>query len=382
MAPEQALGLEVDGRADLWSFGVVMFEAFSGKKPFEGATDLAIMMAANQGRRARVANVAPHLPPDVAGVIEKLLEPNRDGRFQSAGDVLEALSNHPAPVRGRRVIAAMLQSIGAATAATALAADNAPATTIEPAPSFEDPSSSASSAPSPAASVPPPAVSTPSVPPSPRALDATPLVVPVSPAEPHASMLAATLPVGTRTPSPGRSAAFVFMLAAIAGLLVSIVIVVAQPFASRVPSSVTVDAEPRPLTSVGTAPPPTATMPVAVEPPIARGVLVPDEDELPPVPPETPSGSSTTPRTGAGTRPATPPQRVAASAEIGSLHVTVIPWGDVQIDGTARGRSPVTIDLPAGEHRVRIESESGAVTREVRIEAGRREELEVDLSDG
>ena len=64
------------------------------------------------------------------------------------------------------------------------------------------------------------------------------------------------------------------------------------------------------------------------------------------------------------------------------MHITVIPGGDVQIDGRDVGRSPITVPLPPGPHRVEVESESGSVVREIRIEPGRREELEVDLSEG
>jgi len=347
MAPEQALGLEVDGRADLWSFGVVMFEAFASKKPFEGPTDLAIMMAANQGRRPSLADAAPHVPADVRDVIERLLTPNRDERFQSAGDVLEALSNHPAPVRARKRLAAMLQSIGASRASE----EAAQPTVIETAPSFTD--------------------------------EAPVTTTPVT-TTPATTTPVTTTPV-TRTPvttTPSRSRRWLVALGAAAsvGAVIAIALVVAQSLQPQAPSS------PRQTrtTSTGTSAvvaPPTTTAAAPPAPPIARGVLVPDLDELPPVP-DTETGSRVSPRAGGSPPTSSGSRGTAPAREVGSLHVTVIPWGDVTVDGTARGRSPITIPLTAGAHRVRIESESGAVTREVSIEAGEREELEVDLSDG
>lgn len=163
------------------------------------------------------------------------------------------------------------------------------------------------------------------------------------------------------------------------------------------------------------APPPVVVTPTAsamAEAPIARGVLVPDESELPSVPgaqeddrralrprgaasdqseasgdtvstvassPPSTSPPSTRP---SSVRPGSSQPRGAGAADTGTLHVTVIPWGDVFVDGRAQGRSPVTVPLPPGTHRVRVESESGVVTRSVTISAGGRQELEVDLFDG
>ncbi|MBN8612784.1 MAG: serine/threonine protein kinase [Deltaproteobacteria bacterium] len=361
MAPEQALGLEVDGRADLWSFGVVMFEAFSSKKPFEGPTDLAIMMAANQGRRPSLAEVAPHVPADVRDVIERLLTPNRDERFQSAGDVLEALSNHPAPVRARKRLAAMLQSIGASRASE----DAAQPTVIETAPSFTDEASIA----------PPPAADTPitTTPITTTPITTTPITTtPITTARPEQATLVSA-------PSPSRRWLVALGVAASLGAVIAVALVVTQSLPPDAPTSPRATRTTSTGTSVIAAPPTTTT--VAPAPPIARGVLVPDLDELPPVPDEA-AGSRVSPRGGGNPSSGSGSRVPAPAREVGSLHVTVIPWGDVTVDGTSRGRSPITIPLTAGAHRVRIESESGAVTREVSIEAGEREELEVDLSDG
>jgi hypothetical protein len=131
-----------------------------------------------------------------------------------------------------------------------------------------------------------------------------------------------------------------------------------------------------PTANAAADPPATTSAP---EPP--RGVLVPDLQELPPVAEVVASSGRLPTKAAASSREPAP--RVAPSAlERGSLHVTVIPWGDVRVDGQSVGRSPVTVPLDPGAHRVQIESESGSVVREVRIAPGHREELEVDLSDG
>ena len=53
MAPEQARGLAVDRRADIWSFGVLLFEMLAGQRPFAGAT-LTDVLAADRLDRARL----------------------------------------------------------------------------------------------------------------------------------------------------------------------------------------------------------------------------------------------------------------------------------------------------------------------------------------
>ena len=353
MAPEQALGHEVDGRADLWSFGVVMFEAFASAKPFEGPTDLAIMMAASQGRRARLHEVAPHVPPDVCAIIEKLLEPNRDLRFQTAGDVLEALVNRPAPVQGRRRIAAMLQAVGAGSTSvppgprTTTDLDEAPPTRVSPSLHDEGLDASRSAAPPPQ-TAPQPSVAPPAAPPAAVA--------------PPRGFLARAAPLLVVALFAGAATAFGVVWSGLLGP------------ARSTPRSVVMT--PPPTTSPVASPPPSAV--VVPEPP--RGVLVPDVAELPPVP--TPVASSGRAPTKASATREPVVRAAVVEGERGSLHVTVIPWGDVRVDGRSVGRSPVTVPLDPGAHRVQIESESGSVVREIRIAPGRREELEVDLSDG
>ncbi|MBX7193398.1 MAG: protein kinase [Sandaracinaceae bacterium] len=382
MAPEQALGLEVDGRADLWSFGIVMFEAFASAKPFDGPTDLATMMAASQGRRALLVEAAPHVPPDLAAVIEKLLEPNRDRRFQNAGEVLEALSGRPAPIQGRKRIARMLETIGAARAQeapTEISRTAPEATVVEPLAATTSSSVASTDAPSEPRTAGAVAESMSSAP------RTTPVSAPASAMPATVPPLASTL---SAIPEPRPllpRAVAVIAVALVAGVVTALVIVgaavppsitAAMPWRATSPSSTSS------VPSTSIAPPPTTPLEVHAPPPTEppRGVLVPDESELPVL------EAATTPRTTTGrttTGRAPDPTRTSAPAAAqGSLHVTVIPWGDVRVDGRPLGRSPVTVPLPAGSHRVQIESESGSETRVVQISAGQREELEVDLSDG
>jgi hypothetical protein len=87
MSPEQARGEEVDARADLFALGAVLYEMGTGRPPFTGATD-AVTFEAILGREpVRPETLNPDLPREVAAILEKALEKDRDLRYQTAADL-------------------------------------------------------------------------------------------------------------------------------------------------------------------------------------------------------------------------------------------------------------------------------------------------------
>jgi len=87
MSPEQARGESLDVRTDLWSMGVVLYEIATGKRPFEGPTSAVVFEQLLSKTPTPVRQRNPKIPVDLERIIERLLEKDRETRYQSAADV-------------------------------------------------------------------------------------------------------------------------------------------------------------------------------------------------------------------------------------------------------------------------------------------------------
>src|SRR6266567_7222881 len=87
MSPEQARGEELDTRSDLFSMGTVLYQMATGKLPFAGATSAVVFHAILELDPVSALQLNAALPPKLQEIIEKLLEKDRDLRYQSAADL-------------------------------------------------------------------------------------------------------------------------------------------------------------------------------------------------------------------------------------------------------------------------------------------------------
>ncbi len=90
MSPEQAQGLPVDARSDIFSFGVLFYEMLTGAKPFGGNTTVAVL-AAVVNQEPRPAREIADLPPEVERVLGRCLRKSADRRIQTMVDLHAAL---------------------------------------------------------------------------------------------------------------------------------------------------------------------------------------------------------------------------------------------------------------------------------------------------
>ena len=96
MSPEQVRGHAADDRADLFAFGLILFEMLTGERAFHKPTSAETMSAILNEETPAISKIDPNIPPALQRVVQRCLEKNPEQRFHSASDLafaLEALSD-------------------------------------------------------------------------------------------------------------------------------------------------------------------------------------------------------------------------------------------------------------------------------------------------
>jgi eukaryotic-like serine/threonine-protein kinase len=94
MAPEQARGDETDARADLFSLGVVLYEALAGRPPFEGKTPLAVLRRVADDAHEPLSKLNPNVPEWLEDVVDSLLSKEPKDRISTAAELTKVLRGH------------------------------------------------------------------------------------------------------------------------------------------------------------------------------------------------------------------------------------------------------------------------------------------------
>lgn len=91
MAPEQAQGDSIDGRVDIYALGIILYEMVTGRQPYEADTPMAVALKHITDPVPHILTANPKLPQGMDMVIQKAMAKNRDDRFASSKEMIDAL---------------------------------------------------------------------------------------------------------------------------------------------------------------------------------------------------------------------------------------------------------------------------------------------------
>jgi serine/threonine protein kinase len=91
MSPEQLAGKKVDGRSDLFSMGVMLFQMLSGQLPFQADSMATLMFKIANETHPSVMEINPDLPPILEVIVARALEKKAEDRFQNGAEMAQAL---------------------------------------------------------------------------------------------------------------------------------------------------------------------------------------------------------------------------------------------------------------------------------------------------
>jgi serine/threonine-protein kinase len=386
MSPEQVKGRTLDGRSDLFSFGVMLYEMVTGEKPFTGqnVTTIIYKIVNENPIPPRELDVTIH--PGLSAVITKALAKSPDERYQNGAELIKDLTNYKA--FGTATDSAM--STGAAASAAALNANASDKTVaFDSGAMAKMGSGSMPASPAPAAPV---AAATPAAPvsaaasPALKAIDST--------VDLAKKKLAPAVAAAKKDPKKGALAgvALVVILALLGGGMYVRHRSAAQQAAAEEAQrqadlqKTAQDAQARVNQAIQNAPAPAVTEPA------------PDQPSATPAKPAASANTKTPATTRPGTKPSPQVQQAKAgqptpataapaqpqpSATTGELQVSSNPAGaQLQVDGAIQQSSPFTFrNLTPGQHTVVISKTGFATeTRRIDVAVGKTTPLVVNLN--
>jgi serine/threonine-protein kinase len=96
MAPEQAKDFsKVDRRSDIYSLGVTIYKALTGKVPYDGRTPIEVMIKTLEGKHAKLRELRPEIPAEVEQMVERMISRDPGQRYQEAGELITIIKDLP-----------------------------------------------------------------------------------------------------------------------------------------------------------------------------------------------------------------------------------------------------------------------------------------------
>jgi len=362
MSPEQLRLESVDGRADLFGVGVVLYEALSGRRPYEGGHDPATIMLILRGERQPLANVAPGVPPELCSIVDSLIEPDRDKRPRSAAELIEMLDPFVPSPRVRRELGRRVDE-------------------LRP----EEPEVGASGYPPPLGDeTTAPVEATDEGEREKRTSGIVGSGESQRKIEPWSAGGTDARPERTEPRARGRRRGWAIAAVLIAGVVALVSVALLRP-------ALVDQGEVEPSPPMG-RPTGTSTAPIEsenVEAPKTSNETSP-KTQTPDPPVEVKADPTTNDEAQASEPPArqevAPAKKVKRSAsdvavKPSRLTVIVYPWGDVWINGKHRGSAPLkNMTLKPGRYRVSAGQGEPRVTRTIRLKAGETRKLRLDVT--
>ena len=390
MSPEQLRAEPLDGRADLFAVGVVLFEALAGQRPYDGPHDPATIMRILNGDRPTLRALVPESPAKLCEVVDALLEPNRDDRPDSASTLIELLDPFASSALHRRVLGQLaVDSRDAADRAaveiSAVVADGATEPGIGP--PIEDtgvkPAGSAA------------------------AVEAAGAAEPVTDRNapgPEPTALSTNDSESWRTSAPElplRGASRRKLTAAMAALVAVVGATAIGATLWRFDEGATPRSDPEarettesrrategpvadpPDTASSAEPqgePPSARTPAAAEPP-SRQADIQLAPEPPAKPKAQPSQAKAAPAEKVTPPPPTKTKPAVARREPAKLSIVVFPWGNVWVNGERLGAAPIrNKTMKPGRYTIGVGENGPSKSRTVRLKPGDRRTVRFDLT--
>jgi len=129
MSPEALRGETLDGRSDIWSFGVLLFEMLTGRRPFDGERVTQVLVSILNDPAPSLRQARPDVPPPLAALVRRMLVKNREARIHSMRLVAAGLE----AIRDDRMDSWLGERMATAMQATAMEAPAAQPATVPPA---------------------------------------------------------------------------------------------------------------------------------------------------------------------------------------------------------------------------------------------------------